>query len=66
MALRVDYVVRETATNLKRNLTLTFATVVTIAIALDIGRCFAVDEARRQPVERPLPRQRADDRVHEG
>jgi cell division transport system permease protein len=34
MALRVDYVVRETATNLKRNLTLTFATIVTIAIAL--------------------------------
>ena len=36
MALRVDYVVRETATNLKRNLTLTFATVVTIAIALTL------------------------------
>jgi len=32
----VDYVVRETATNLKRNLTLTFATVVTIAIALTL------------------------------
>jgi len=36
MALRVDYVVRETATNLKRNLTLTFATIVTIAIALTL------------------------------
>jgi cell division transport system permease protein len=36
MALRVDYVVRETATNLKRNLTLSFATVVTIAIALTL------------------------------
>ena len=34
MALRVDYVVRETGTNLKRNLTLSFATVVTIAMAL--------------------------------
>ncbi len=36
MALRVDYVVRETATNLRRNLTLSFATVVTIAIALTL------------------------------
>jgi len=36
MALRPDYVIRETATNLKRNLTLTFATVVTIAIALTL------------------------------
>src|SRR6476620_3713176 len=36
MALRVDYVVRETATNLKRNLTLSFATVVTIAIPLTL------------------------------
>ena len=36
MALRVDYVVRETATNLKRNLTLSFATVVTIAISLTL------------------------------
>jgi len=36
MALRVDYVIRETGTNLKRNLTLTFATVITIAIALTL------------------------------
>jgi cell division transport system permease protein len=34
MALKVDYVAKETATNLRRNLTLTFATMVTIAIAL--------------------------------
>lgn len=34
MALKVDYVVKETATNLKRNLTLTFATIVTIAVTL--------------------------------
>src|SRR3954463_3605270 len=34
VALRVDYVVRETGTNLKRNLTLSFATVITIAMAL--------------------------------
>ncbi|HEV3226594.1 MAG TPA: permease-like cell division protein FtsX [Acidimicrobiales bacterium] len=36
MALKVDYVVRETGTNLKRNLTLSFATMVTIAIALTL------------------------------
>ncbi|MEY2420530.1 MAG: cell division transport system permease protein [Acidimicrobiaceae bacterium] len=34
MALKVDYVVKETASNLRRNLTLTFASMVTIAIAL--------------------------------
>ncbi len=34
MALKVDYIVKETATNLKRNLTLTFATIVTIAVTL--------------------------------
>jgi cell division transport system permease protein len=37
MALKVDYVVKETATNLKRNLTLTFATIVTIAVTLAFG-----------------------------
>jgi cell division transport system permease protein len=36
MALKVDYVVRETGTNLRRNLTLSFATMVTIAIALTL------------------------------
>jgi cell division transport system permease protein len=34
MALKVDYVVKETGVNLRRNLTLSFATMVTIAIAL--------------------------------
>src|SRR4051794_33490231 len=34
MALRVDYVVKEMATNLRRNLTLTFATMVTISLTL--------------------------------
>ena len=32
MALRLDYVVRETGTNLRRNITLTIATVVTVAL----------------------------------
>ena len=36
MALKVDYVVKETGTNLRRNLTLSFATMVTIAIALTL------------------------------
>jgi cell division transport system permease protein len=34
MALKVDYVVKETVTNLKRNVTLAFATVVTVALTL--------------------------------
>jgi len=34
MALKVDYVAKETAINLRRNLTLTFATIVTIAVTL--------------------------------
>jgi cell division transport system permease protein len=34
MALKVDYVMKETATNLRRNITLTFATIITIAVTL--------------------------------
>lgn len=34
MAVKVDYVVKETATNLRRNITLTLATMVTIALTL--------------------------------
>ena len=34
MALQLDYVVRETSTNLRRNVTLSFAAVVTIAVSL--------------------------------
>jgi cell division transport system permease protein len=36
MALKVDYVAREAAINLRRNVTLSFATVVTVAIALTL------------------------------
>jgi cell division transport system permease protein len=36
MALKVDYVVKEAGINLRRNLTLSFATMVTIAIALSL------------------------------
>ena len=66
MALRVDYVVRETATNLKRNLTLDVRDGRDDRDRADAGRGIAADEARREPVERPVPRQRADDRLHEG
>jgi len=34
VALKADYVVKETATNLSRNITLTLATIVTVAISL--------------------------------
>ena len=40
MALKVDYVVRETAINLKRNFTLTAATVITIALTLSFVGAF--------------------------
>src|SRR5258707_9364401 len=36
MPLKVDYVVKETGTILRRNLTLSFATMITIAIALPL------------------------------
>ena len=36
MALKVDYVVKEAVINLRRNVTLAFATVVTVAIALTL------------------------------
>jgi cell division transport system permease protein len=36
MALQLDYVVRETSTNLRRNVTLSFAAVVTIAVSLTL------------------------------
>ena len=36
MAVRVDYVVRETTNNLLRNLLLTFASVITFTVSLGI------------------------------
>ncbi|HEX8804258.1 MAG TPA: permease-like cell division protein FtsX [Acidimicrobiales bacterium] len=36
MALKVDYVVRETATNLRRNVTLTLAAIVTVGVSLGL------------------------------
>ncbi len=34
MAVRLDYVMRETGSNLARNFTLTFAAVITVAVSL--------------------------------
>ena len=36
MALKIDYVVRETGRNLRRNLTLTVASVLTVAVSLSL------------------------------
>jgi len=36
MALRVDYVLRETASNLKRNFSLTFASLITVVVSLSL------------------------------
>lgn len=46
MAISVDYMVRETATNLKRNLTLTLASMITVAVSLAlVGSAFVVRAA---------------------
>jgi cell division transport system permease protein len=49
MALKVDYVAKETAINLRRNLTLTLATIVTIAVTL---ACVGAALLARQGVNR--------------
>lgn len=36
MAVKVDYVARETASNLKRNLTITLATILTVTVSLSL------------------------------
>ena len=36
MALKLDYVVRETSTNMRRNVTLTIAAIVTMAVSLGL------------------------------
>lgn len=46
MAIKVDYVVRETAANLRRNLTLSLASMVTVAVSLAlVGSAFVVRAA---------------------
>ncbi len=53
MALKVDYMVRETATNLVRNLSLTIASILTVAVSLSLvgGSVllrYSVDNATQQ------------------
>lgn len=46
MALKLDYMVRETGTNLVRNITLTLATVLTVAVSLSlVGSALLVSSA---------------------
>lgn len=53
MALKVDYVTRETLTNLRRNLTLTFASVVTVAVSLAlVGSSLVVRQAVNHSTQR--------------
>ena len=65
MAIKLDYVARETVTNLKRNLTLTLASMVTVAVSLAlVGSAFVV-RAARAALDRALEGRRAVHRVHE-
>ncbi|MGE0878614.1 MAG: cell division protein FtsX [Acidimicrobiia bacterium] len=53
MALKIDYALKETAANLRRNLTLTMATLLTVAVSLALAGSSilmrqAVDNATRQ------------------
>jgi cell division transport system permease protein len=45
MAIKVDYVVRETATNLTRNVTLTLASILTVVVSLTLfGSAFMLNQ----------------------
>ena len=53
MALKLDYALKETGANLRRNLTLTMATLLTVAVSLALAGSSilmrqAVDNATRQ------------------
>ena len=53
MALKLDYVVRETVTNLQRNITLTVAAIVTIAVSLALfGSSLLLSNALGNATER--------------
>ena len=39
MALKLDYVVRETSINMRRNVTLTLAAIVTMGVSLSLFGC---------------------------
>src|SRR5688572_8845144 len=45
MAIKVDYVARETATNLTRNITLTLASILTVVVSLTLfGSAFMLNQ----------------------
>jgi cell division transport system permease protein len=53
MALKLDYVARETATNLVRNITLTLATVLTVVVSLTLfGSALLLQEGAQNANER--------------
>ncbi len=53
MALKLDYVARETATNLVRNVTLTLATVLTVVVSLTLfGSALLLQEGAQNANER--------------
>ena len=51
MAIKLDYVVRETATNLTRNVTLTLASILTVVVSLTLfgSALHAATRASRTP-----------------
>ncbi|MGZ0229846.1 MAG: cell division protein FtsX, partial [Acidimicrobiales bacterium] len=51
--MKIDYVIRETGSNIRRNITLTIATVVTVAIALAL---FGIALLVRQGVDNATAR----------
>ena len=64
MALKLDYVVRETGSNLVRNVTLTLASILTVVVSLTLfgsalllqqGSGPAAGNRRQDEPDRPLP-----------
>ena len=53
MALKIDYVFRETGTNLRRNVTLALASVITVAVSLSlVGLALLVQRGVDQATQR--------------
>jgi len=55
MAIKIDYVARETVTNIKRNLTLSLASMVTVAVSLALATsgCATSSPTRRRTRRSP-------------
>ena len=56
MAIKLDYVVRETATNLTRNVTLTLATILTVVVSLTLFGSALHAQPGREQRQRSLSR----------